>query len=190
MLIVPRDLKLPLILSIALIASCLSTPESPEPEPEPELNTAAQASTAGASPEFAALAAAQLETDLAVRAVLIARAVARAKFAVRAAQDVAINVPPELDPDDNYTEGGHCNVRLTQCDPYPIGKGNHTAADAYCSRICLDTIAHCEDYSIAEIEFCCAHPDKDYKVNGKLIGHCMPSGEPNWYKRCAPGLNP
>ncbi len=183
MLIVHRDLKPALILSIALIASCLSTPESSAPEPE--LNTAAQDVT-GSRPMTQLEFTMQHEPDPAVRAALVARAVARAEFAVRAAQDVA----SEADPDDSYAEGGHCNVRLTQCDPYPIGAGKHHESDAFCSRVCLDTIAHCEDYSIAEIEFCCAHPNKDYKVNGKLIGHCMPSGEPNWYKRCAPGLDP
>jgi len=171
--------------SIVFLAACLSRPS--EPEPEPEINDTAQ-DVAASRPMTQLEFTMQHEPDPAVRAALVARAMARAAFAVRAAQDVASE--PDPDPDDSYTEGGHCNVRLAQCDPYPIGAGKHHESDAFCSRVCLDTIAHCEDYSIAEIEFCCAHPDKDYKVNGKLIGHCMPSGEPNWYKRCAPGLNP
>jgi hypothetical protein len=149
------------ILFIALIASCLSMPESPDPEPE--LDVTAQAATVNT--------AVPAETDA----------------------DLAFELDLEIeagDP-DGVTTGGHCNVRLTQCDPYPIGKGKHPGADAQCSLVCLDTIAHCRDYSVAEIEFCCTHPDQDYRdYTGRLHGHCMPSGEPNWATRCEPGLNP
>jgi hypothetical protein len=89
--------------------------------------------------------------------------------------------------------GGHCNIRLFHCDPYPIGKGNHREADAKCSQYCIDTLAYCQDYTTDEILFCCANPDKNYRDKaGREYPdrHCMPSGEPNWDTRCAPGLNP
>jgi hypothetical protein len=95
--------------------------------------------------------------------------------------------------DKDITLGGHCNVRLMECDPYPIGKGKHRRADAMCSSVCLDTIAHCEDYKPAELEYCCAHPDANYHdASGREYPdkHCMPSGEPNWSTHCTAGLNP
>jgi hypothetical protein len=161
MLIARRDLKPPLILSIALIASCLSTPESPEPAPA--LDATAQAST----------------TDT-VLAEQDAQDIREADFL-----DALLTYQSH---DKDITLGGHCNVRLADCDPYPIGKGKHPRADAMCSSLCLDTIAHCEDYNPAELEWCCGHPDQNYR--GDPHKHCQISGEPNWSTHCAPGLNP
>jgi hypothetical protein len=164
MLIVPRDLKPPLILSIALIASCLSMPESPGPEHQTE------AETDQGLREAAELDAQDIREAEALDALLL-----------------------EQSYDTDITHGGHCNVRLMECDPYPIGKGKHRRADAMCSSVCLDTIAHCEDYKPAELEWCCAHPDTNYHdASGREYTdkHCMPSGEPNWSTHCAAGLNP
>lgn len=50
-----------------------------------------------------------------------------------------------------------------------------------------------QDYSTAEIEWCCGHPDTNYRdASGREYPdkHCMPSGEQNWHTRCAPGLTP
>lgn len=168
MLIARRDLKPPLILSIALIASCLSTPELPDPGHQTEA-----------------------ETDQGLRetAKLDAQDIREAD----ALDGLRLELRLEQSIDTDITTGGHCNVRLTECDPYPIGKGKHTRADAYCSSVCLDTIAHCEDYKPAELEWCCGHPDTNYHdASGREYPdkHCMPSGEPNWPTRCAPGLNP
>jgi hypothetical protein len=117
------------------------------------------------------------------------------------ADAIAIEVPSDLDPQPGFYDpvtgivipGGHCNVRLVECDPYPIGKGKHPRADAMCSSVCSDTVAHCADYTTQEIEFCCGHPDKNYRDSSGReypTKHCMPSGEPNWSTRCEPGLNP
>ncbi|HEX8112241.1 MAG TPA: hypothetical protein VF516_31120 [Kofleriaceae bacterium] len=142
-------------------------PESPEPEPA--LNATAQASTTDT------VMADQDAQDRAEAAFLDALRTYQAGH------------------ETDITLGGHCNVRLTECDPYPIGKGKHPRVDAICSQVCLDTIAHCEDYTTEELEFCCANPGKPFRDRaGKVypVRVCMPSGEPNWNKRCAPGLNP
>jgi hypothetical protein len=109
MLTARRDLKPSfLILCVTAMGSCFSTPEPPEPD------TASAEQRISLPPELTAPAREQLaahlalEPDPAVRAALVARAKDRAEWAARNALGVS---------NDSYTEGGHCNVRLTQCDP-------------------------------------------------------------------------
>jgi len=159
---------------IALVTSGCATDPTEQPPAESEVS--------------ARLSAAAIERQLAIRA---------ADRAARAAALDAQGIPHDAlelsgDVDAHYT-GGHCNVRLFHCDPYPIGKGNHPKADAKCSQYCIDTIAYCADYSTAEIEFCCTHPGQAYRdSSGRVFSNkvCQISGEPNWFTRCAPGLNP
>lgn len=141
----------------------------------------------------APLSEAAIERQLAIRAADRA-ARAAALDAQGIPHDALEGSPRELSGggDTDYT-GSHCNVRLFHCDPYPIGKGNHPRANAKCSQYCIDTIAYCADYSTAEIEYCCTHPDQNYRDSSGREHpdrHCMPSGEPNWETRCQPGLQP
>lgn len=168
---------------IALVTSgCVTDPtEQPTERPPAESEVSAR------------LPAAAIERQLAIRAADRA-ARAAALDAQGISHDALEGSPLELsgDGDTDYT-GGHCNVRLFHCDPYPIGKGNHPKANAKCSQYCIDTIAYCADYSTAEIEYCCTHPDQNYRdSSGREYPdkHCMPSGEPNWETRCQPGLQP
>ena len=123
---VPRemliDLKPPLILSIALTASCLSMPELPGPEHQTE------AETDQGLREAAELDAQDIREAEALDALLL-----------------------EQSYDTDITHGGHCNVRLMECDPYPIGKGKHRRVDAMCSSVCLDTIDACEPWPCPQI---------------------------------------